>query len=64
MILYRKIRCCQREFVAKLRNELIKVKLRIMNKEEINEFLEDILRYFDGEGDEDEYETNQHLIGM
>ena len=48
----------------KLRNELIKVKLRIINEEEINEFLEDILRYFDEEEDEDEYKTNYHLIRM
>ena len=39
------------------------MKPRNIDSEEINKFIKDILRYFEGEEDKD-YETNQVLIGM
>jgi len=47
IILCQKTKYYQKNFIIKLRNKLTKVKLRIINEEEIDEFLEDILRYFD-----------------
>ena len=61
------IKCCEtkvlrREFIWELVIELVKIKLSDMSIDLIMSFIEDILWYL--EIKEEEYETNQNLIGM
>ena len=57
------MRSLQLQYVIELKKELEKVKSENVEMEEIFAFIEDILRYFDNEEDE-EYETNQLMIGI
>ena len=49
------------EFVKKIMEEMIKNKPRNIEHDDITPFIEDILRYSEGETKE-EYETNQHHV--
>ena len=53
----------RKKFIEDLLAELLKKRSPLVEIEEIFDMLEDILVYLDKE-DEEEYETNQHMIGM
>ena len=53
----------RKKFVEDLLAELIKEKSPLMETDEILDMIEDMLIYLDKD-DEEDYETNQHLIGM
>ena len=63
VIKYQKTREIRRTFIKELTAELIKVKPNDIEIDKILEFVEDILRYFE-DNNEDEYKTNQVMIGM
>ena len=46
-----------------LLSNLVKNKPKRIHQDEILDIIEDILRYFDSK-EEEEYETNQYIIGM
>ena len=54
----------RREFVRELVVDLVRNKPVDVRVDLIMSFIEDIVRYLEEEEEEDEYETNQYLIGM
>ena len=52
----------RKEFIEKLLLKMLKNK-GVIDINEIMSFCEDILVYLEGD-DKEEYETNQHLVGM
>lgn len=54
----------RREFIKKLAVELVNDKPVDVHADLMMSFVEDIATYLEDDEEEDEYETNQHLIGM
>jgi len=53
----------RKDFITNLATEMIKEKQNDVSPEEIFSMIEDILIFMEG-GSEEEYETNQHMVGM
>ena len=54
---------CRKDFITDLVKELLAVKQNKVSVNEIFDMLEDILNFMEDD-DIDEYETNQHMVGM
>ena len=53
----------RKEFITNIAKEIIQVNQNDVSPDEIFAIIEDILIFMEG-GDEEEYETNQHMVGI